>query len=345
MSELQTTDAFPIEKPSVTPEKRLEHAKKMLESVVSPPKLPSDFDPLQATPEELQSYGLPPRPDSLDQEAKWEKLMAEMKKAELITPEFEIIQRDKIPVKVNVTGDAKERNWTGDNWAGAVILASRSRNFDQAFHDIQADWTVPDPVPGKDIDEETGKRKGKSWYSSAWIGIDGWTSSDVLQGGTGHDVFVSKEGKLSKDIYAWYEWYPAYPIRLKNFIVSAGDRVSCSVWATDPTTGHFFIYNWDTWKYAEVTFHAPKGIELQGDSAEWIVEDPEDRIPVANFKVIEFDCCWALRGDKWEDLTNALPIVSATADGTFCTAKILPPTTLVVTYHNQFLTDDRGLKA
>jgi len=319
MSDPRTQGAFPIDKPKVSPEERLEHAKHVLNSVRNPSPVPPDFDPLQASHEELQAYGLPPRPDNNpEQEASWKELILKIKAAELVVPDLEIFSEDKIPLRVKTQGDQQARNYNGHNWAGAVIDKS-------VCTQTRAVWTVPNPFPGKG--------DGPTWYSAAWVGLDGWSSPDVLQGGTRHDITKGKDGRFTRDIFAWYEWYPAYPIRLKNFPLSVGDKVACYVWDINVTLGHFLIINYTTGKYVSISFEAPTGTKFEGDSAEWVVEDPSDTDPEADFKVVTFTECWAVRNGYWVNLSDATVIVSTNDDGSFCTAEKENDTTLEVTYH------------
>lgn len=77
------------------------------------------------------------------------------------------------------------------NWSGAAKTAS-------GFTAVSGEITVPVPQP------PPGGSDSKTYYASAWVGIDGFTcSSAILQ--TGIDVAV--EGS-STGYDAWYEWLP-----------------------------------------------------------------------------------------------------------------------------------------
>ncbi|KAI0878578.1 putative aspergillopepsin [Hypoxylon argillaceum] len=311
----EATSATPISRPDLTPEQRLEYTHKLLESVRYAKPMAQDFDPLAATPEELTLHGLPQRPDPASsppgQVAKWEKLVTELKGWELVTPTFKIIQRDQI----SRPADRYEaKTWTKRNWAGAVIPQS-------VFAFIRSNWVVPSPSAGQGDHD--------AWYSSAYIGLDGYQESkDVLAGGTGHDYYKPDTIKT----YAWYEWYPAYPVKLINFTVRPGNRVWCSL-ETDGQEAIFSINNSSLRIRASFRFSAPAGIQLLGDSAEWVVEGED---PEANFHLVEFDDCWAVKTDRsWHNLSEATKLTSTCDDGTTCTAEIQNSTTLTVTYNGK----------
>lgn len=289
---------------------------KLLDTIKHADPMDSDFDPLKATPEEVASHGLPPRPnpaENLDEAAKWEQIVTELKGSKLVVPKFEVHQ----PASTRTMGRPEATKWNGYNWAGAVIQES-------AFDYCRAEWRVPRPDPGRG--------DNKVWYSSAYVGLDGWLSDDVLAGGTGHDVF-NLSGRITRDTYGWFEWYPAYPVKLLDFYVNSGDLVQCTVWAISNNEGHFLIWNKTTGRYCAFKFMAPAGYTLRGDSAEWIVEGDQ---PEANFHRVVFEDCWASKRDQqWRNLSAAGTVVSTCEDGTVCTAEIKTATTLVVTYHGE----------
>lgn len=330
MSPSHTQGAFPVAKPYFSPEKRHALAQDVLRNVRHPKPLPDDFDHIEASQNELQQHGLPPRPENNpEQEATWKELISKTKKAQLVKAELNTYSKDNETVIDQAQRDSQTRNCTGSNWAGAVIPKSK-------FSHIQATWGIPNPFPGKG--------DGPSWHSAAWIGLDGWSNTDVLLGGTGHDITKCTDGSLTREIYSWYQWFPAGPIHITNFPLSVGDKVFCVIWSVDPNYGCFYIMNYDTNKYTSLAFEPPAGTYLKGTSAEWVVQSPSDTVPEADFKFVEFRNCHAKRDKVWEDLSSAITIVSKDDDDTFCTAEtkeeINPVntnpkvTTLVVTYHS-----------
>ncbi|KAF3180532.1 hypothetical protein TWF225_001462 [Orbilia oligospora] len=344
--------------PRLSDEERAELTKKFLASIRVPQRPPPNFDPLRATAAELKTYGLPPRPKNTKRLAEWEQQMSKQKSATFISnPTFKPRQRRQGSIKktanpfknksgpykkakpligqIKDTDDADEVDeWDTVDWSGAVISNS------DYFWTIKAKWTVPTPDPGRS-DED-------AWCVSAWVGIDGWAGDDgfsettwfsddlpILAGGTSHEVYEDDDdGSIDRYIYAWYRWYPSDEIEI-DLTVNSGDVVYCHIWATDTSTGHFYIHNESTDEYASFEFAAPDGYSLQGDSAEWIVQDYWEN-SLARFGSIEFTDCSAgeassLPGDDpkleddtvWVDLNAANNIgTMEEGDGASCTLEI-----------------------
>jgi Peptidase A4 family len=131
--------------------------------------------------------------------------------------------------------------WRSSNWSGYAIAGS-------GFTSITGNWTVPQV-----------KHASPTRYSAAWIGIDGFNNSKLIQTGTEED---------SNGVYrAWWEILPAPETPV--FSVSPGDHMQASVtkggsgWTitiTDTTAGR--------------SFSIVKNYNGPGTSAEWIVEAP-----------------------------------------------------------------------
>src|SRR5208282_654328 len=115
-------------------------------------------------------------------------------------------------------------------------------------------------------------------YSSAWIGVDGFNDSDLIQTGTEEDYY---SGSAHYD--AWWEILPASETEISptTYAVAPGDRMSASIWETSATSGgrrHSSGHVWDItisdttkgW-----TFSTSKAYTGPGTSAEWIMEAPE----------------------------------------------------------------------
>lgn len=101
------------------------------------------------------------------------------------------------------TTDRGLLNQTSKAWSGSVLFIDPDKD---PFAWIYGEWTVPNAY-------SPDPNSGKPYYSSAWIGIDGDGSPDVLQGGTETDV----TGSQAAFSYAWWEWYPAYECKLAIF--------------------------------------------------------------------------------------------------------------------------------
>lgn len=151
------------------------------------------------------------------------------------------------------------------NWSGYIDSGSKAK-----FTGVSGTWTVPSVKPGP------------AGYSSSWVGIDGNTTTDLIQAGTEQDW-----GPDGVVYYAWYEILPASAMYLGA--VFPGDEISVQLahagtasWTVtvDDVTQHTI------WSGA-VSYSAP------GTSAEWIEEAPTNSqtfkiYPLADFGTVQF---------------------------------------------------------
>jgi Peptidase A4 family len=151
--------------------------------------------------------------------------------------------------------------WAASNWSGYAETGT--------YTGVSATWTVP-----------TVAASSSATYSSAWIGVDGFNNSDLIQTGTEEDYYNG-----SAHYNAWWEILPASETALPtSYPIGAGDRMSASIYETSSTvsTGFFFRrtteHVWDItisdttrgWSYT-----TKQGYNGPGTSAEWVVEAPE----------------------------------------------------------------------
>jgi hypothetical protein len=119
-------------------------------------------------------------------------------------------------------------------------------------------------------------------YSATWVGVDGYTNSDLIQTGTSQDTVG---GKTS--YYAWWEILPAAETEITTMKVAPGNnmvatvkRISSGEWEIilqDTTTGNTFS--------KLVAYNGP------GTSAEWIEEAPTvgaGQSTLADFGTVSF---------------------------------------------------------
>jgi hypothetical protein len=157
---------------------------------------------------------------------------------------------------------------TSINWAGYAVTGPKgSVSF------VQGSWIQP-----------TANCTSATRYASFWVGIDGYNSSTVEQTGTdsdcsgGHGVY-----------YAWYEFYPAYPVTITSVPIHAGNTVEASVTYVSSTVG-FTIVLKDVTTGTSFT-HSHKVAGAARNSAEWIAEAPSSGsgvLPLANFGKVHF---------------------------------------------------------
>jgi hypothetical protein len=262
----------------------------MTETITSPKDIgvrlfstpPAGFDPLTAEPRELLAYGFPARPDARTEPklyAQWRRRAS--RRYTRIEPEF-VRNTDKVhgpmrgPSATSTGAHASAvADATSTNWSGSAVFAASADKFSW----VEGEWTVPDPA-----DPKGGK---SSYYSSAWVGIDGWGSPDVLQAGTESSLVNGV-----RRVYAWWEWYPDYEVAISNFPVSPGDTMYCLICVNSPTTASIYLTNDSTDQSTSFNITAPSGTTLVGNCAEWIVETPSvggQPTTLPDYGVVYFD--------------------------------------------------------
>jgi hypothetical protein len=163
-------------------------------------------------------------------------------------------------------GDVKNLSYSY-NWSGYVDFGDGIVYGPKSFYYIVNDFVVP-------VAEQAGCDGGWDW-GSAWNGIDGWGSNDVLQSGIEFDALCALGGAIKGTFYsAWYEWYPNGEVRIGGFPIAPGDDMFIETWHTSPTQGYAYLVNYNNNQAVQVGFTAPSGTSLVGNSAEWIVERP-----------------------------------------------------------------------
>ncbi|KAH9203260.1 concanavalin A-like lectin/glucanase domain-containing protein [Leptodontidium sp. 2 PMI_412] len=297
--------------PSPDPAKRRHLSETLLKGARIPKAPPKDFSPLEGTKHELKSYGLPLKPDEKahpGRYARWAKNLS--KPLTFVSPTFKIIEDKRITLP-HQKGKVKD-DITSGNWSGFVTT-----NLDSGdqFNLVEGEWIAPNAYPnssGADGD----------YLVSNWIGIDGWNSGDVLQAGTTSQCIVSGGVITSQSATPWFEWYPAFSMAFSNFTVLPGDTIWGYIYAESSTVGFAFLMNVGAGTYTSITFDAPAGTSLQGNSAEWIVEDPSNGTSEYQFpdygSTFFFDC-YAFSGSLFENLTSGFPVTLDQGGGSLST--------------------------
>jgi Peptidase A4 family len=239
---------------------------------------PAGFNPLLASDSELAYHGFAPRPDQSAQPkayATWAKAMSHSQTR--VTPVLvqTTLMHGPAQLKAKANPSALESNamlaqqpsntYYSSNWSGYVDLSGATSYGSTSFYYTVNDMVIP-------IAKQSGCSGGWA-YGSAWNGIDGFNSSDVLQAGVEFDAYCN--GTTKSTYYsAWYEWYPLGEVRISSLPVVPGDDMFVEVWHTSATQGYAYLVNESTNQYVEIGFTAPAGTTLKGNSAEWVVEAP-----------------------------------------------------------------------
>lgn len=153
-----------------------------------------------------------------------------------------VVHKPRVPVEAPTRA-----GWASSNWSGYATSGS-------GFSAATGSWVV----------QAVSASRGAT-YSSQWVGIDGFSNSDLIQTGTESDF---SNGRAQYD--AWWEILPAAETVIPSITVHPGDVMSASVaqvsgtsWSisiVDKTTGQSFS--------TTQTYTGPR------TSAEWIEEAP-----------------------------------------------------------------------
>ncbi|MFC0549018.1 G1 family glutamic endopeptidase [Kutzneria chonburiensis] len=308
----------------------------MTETTMAPSELgvrlftppPADFDPFTADQRELLVHGFPARPDQDTERplyTQWKRRVS--RKYTRIEPVF-VRNTDKVhgPMRGPSAEPgqllaAHKANATSTNWSGSAVFAAAGDSFKW----VEGEWTVADPA-----DPKGGKT---SYYSSSWVGIDGWGSPDVLQAGTESSLVNGV-----KKVYAWWEWYPDFEIAISNFPISAGDTMFCLICATSATTASIWLTNDSTDQSVSFAITAPSGTTLRGNVAEWIVETPNvggSPTTLPDYGVVYFDDAQALANSAgWIAGNTGTPLTMVNSGGTALSTPTLKATDLLKLTYN-----------
>jgi hypothetical protein len=158
------------------------------------------------------------------------------------------------------------------NWSGYADDDSS----DNTYSAVAGDWSEPGITCTKE-DE----------IAAFWVGIDGYTSDTVEQGGTLAQCF---EG--TAHYYSWWEMYPTNDIQLVGSTVKSGDAIAASV-TKSGTKYTIKVTDSTTTANSFSTTQTCSASTCVDSSAEWIAEapgGPRGEYPLPDFKT------WNLTG-------------------------------------------------
>jgi hypothetical protein len=187
-------------------------------------------------------------------------------------------------------GAGTSATWASSNWSGYAETG--------AFTAISGSWTVPAVSPGASVGRTTS-----AWYSAAWLGVDGFNNSNLIQTGTEEDYYSG-----AAHYGAWWEILPAAETPLPSaYAVAAGDSMSASIVETAATVTvggrrrrgtvehEWVITIQDTTR--GWTFTTTQPYAGGGTSAEWVVEAPSVNGQIATLANYSFGAGAAGAGD------------------------------------------------
>ena len=283
------------------------------------------FNPALKAPEQLQSYGLPPRPDADLQprlRQAWDRVFDREIRLLRFEPDrevFDAVRHRILRRALAVPSPAQTRAEASKNWSGAYITSNEGKRFLQVW----GLWRTPDKllIPPPPLQGEPGI----DYVVANWIGLDGqraYFDSSLPQIGTSSVLLPDRK---TVRVDPWVQWWARDDLNPKvapiQITVEPGDMVACILTVCDPHTVHCVITNLnpahpDT---QAVKATAPPVLEdgvaarpsITGATAEWIVERPKvlhstapNNLP--DYGETGFELCFAIEGKG----TGLLPLLN-----------------------------------
>ena len=121
-----------------------------------------------------------------------------------------------------------------------------------------------------------------------------------------------------RQVYTWWEWFPAGEVKISNLPVSAGDVMYCLICANTTSTATVYFSNQSEGVGTRFEITAPRGTTLTGNEAEWIVERPTVGGSVASltdYAACYFDECIAGGAGNIDNLNGATLITMTGTSG------------------------------
>lgn len=244
---------------------------------------PHGFDPLTADAADLQKYGFPPRQDDPHHQARYEKVLHQLKGKFNYIPAT-LRRNEEVFHRPRQRLDSAGLE-TSTNWSGGVVYAPAG----QSFVWVEGDWVVP---------AVSAPTENQWYYCATWIGLDGDGSGDVCQVGIESAAYWSGTSVITQ-YYAWTEWFPEPEYPITNFPVSPGDMITallCAQPGAGATKATVYLTNRTTGASTSLSFTAPAGTTLSGNCAEWITEAPGvggQQSSMADYGEVFFSICEA----------------------------------------------------
>ncbi len=269
------------------------------------------FAPLEAANRQLAAYGLPERPNEMEEPEYyefWNSMLGAP--TEIVGPEFltademvpnllaaahvsafERIGRERQSVR-RFNHRKNSRNWSG----AAITPLLRPNRFER----VTGSWKVPRADPPS----VSPSGAASEYRSSTWIGVGGQRSYNSLpQIGT-HQFVEVVDGVPRQKYEAWWQWWikdrPGHniPIVISNFDVAEGDEILASMTVEAPSPGdvRFNLKNRRTGRLVAFKVRAPANIVELGATAEWVHERPTKNnamYPLPHCTDVEFRHCLA----------------------------------------------------
>jgi hypothetical protein len=267
------------------------------------PAPPEGFNALAASDEELAAYGIPLRPDKVqdpDAYRQWTRLAMLMSNprnrwyGELKPRRVHGSLPTASPAAAAMQGTTfGASSATSKNWSGVVnTLGTKSFSTSKSFSWVQGKFNVPVPQQAFGTNGNFNICDGDTDQAALWVGLGGFNLSGVSLGNqnnvaqTGVDISAECDfWGTSTGQYAWVEWFPGPSAQLFN--VNPGDDIWAYVQSNSATSASFTIADSTLQLVTSYAISAPLNVtgpsgknlcpnpcETVGNEAEYIVERP-----------------------------------------------------------------------
>jgi len=267
-----------------------------IEGIFTYPAPPEGFNPMAASDEELAAYGIPLRPDKVqdpDGYRQWTRVAMLMSNprnrwyGELKPRKARGSLASAVPAAAGAqVTPLTATGVTAPNWSGVVnTLPGKKWSSTKSFSWVHGEFNVPVPqqafsIGGGNICD------GDTDIAAIWVGLGGFSVKGVNLGNqnnvaqTGVDIYAWCNVFSNSGAYAWVEWFPNPPAQL--FGVNPGDDITVNVQSNSATGATFFIGDFTLQQNASYAISAPSGTACPknppcvnvGNEAEYIVERP-----------------------------------------------------------------------
>ncbi|KAJ7752342.1 peptidase A4 family-domain-containing protein [Mycena metata] len=195
------------------------------------------------------------------------------------------------------------------NWCGAILTGS-------GFTSVFASWAVPP------LSFRSGQSAASEPSLAQWVGIDGFTSPGLFQGGVLSQIVSGGQENVA------FTGLLPQPLRDLGLAVSIGDSITTNVTVTSSSGGIVTIKNNSRGTAVVATVTGATGSDIiQGTSAEWIVQDVESGsslVPFPAFPISSFTGATAIESGipvsppagTTINLVQGVELCSATISGT-----------------------------
>lgn len=272
----------------------------------------SSFNPLSASREDLEHFGLPSLPAADDPLLRKKYLFWQ----KMYSPPLEFVQTEfMLPLGTQyLRSDALRfistpaRVETSRNWSGAYISPRDGRMLVEVY----GEWKVP-PIKFPDVTLAVVPER----RSSTWIGLDGqrrYFDSSLPQVGT--EQFIATVGDSEQHTRGcFFQWWlreedPPKPQVPLLVAVSDNDHMMAAIWVMDSTHVRFYLKNQNTGAFLSVWgVESPKAdlpsspplvnVRISGATAEWVMERPtvwgsDELWELPEYATVNFENCFAV---------------------------------------------------